>query len=132
MKTFALACFFLFAVPVFAQQRKDLYYGPTGDTLVSLCRNITVLEPARKGNATDFTRCMDYITGVVDGAMMGTVKNPSEFAACIPGQATVGDFARVVMKYSTDHPEYKHKVASSMVLAAMQNAYPCGTPSTPK
>ena len=92
MRTFALASFFVFAVPVFAQQRKDLYYGPDGDKLVSQCRNITVLEPGKKGNAVELTRCMDYITGVIDGAMMATDKNPSEFPACIPGQATVGRF----------------------------------------
>ncbi len=132
MRTFALASFFVFAVPVFAQQRKDLYYGPDGDKLVSQCRNITVLEPGKKGNAVELTRCMDYITGVIDGAMMATDKNPSEFPACIPGQATVGEFARIVMKYSNEHPEYKHKVASTVVLAAMQNAFPCDTPSTSK
>ena len=132
MKTFALASFLVFAMPVFAQQRKDLYYGPTGDKLVSKCRNITVLEPGKKGNAVELTRCMDYITGVIDGAMMATDKNPSGFPACIPEKASVGEFARIVMKYSDEHPEYKQKVASTVVLAAMQNAFPCGTPSTSK
>jgi hypothetical protein len=128
MKMFALAAFLVLTVPVFAQQRKDLYYGPTGEKLVSECRNITVLEPGRKGNATELTRCLDYITGVVDGAMLATSKNPSEFPACIPARATVGDFAHIVMKYSDAHTEYKKKPANTLVLAAMENAYPCGAP----
>jgi hypothetical protein len=126
MKMFALASFLLLtAVPVLSQQRKDQYYGPTGETLVTQCRNITILEPSRKGNATLLTRCLDYITGVVDGATMITDKNPAEFPACLPTSATVGDFAHVVMTFSDTHPEYKKKVATSLILAALENAYPC-------
>ncbi|HTZ58012.1 MAG TPA: Rap1a/Tai family immunity protein [Acidobacteriaceae bacterium] len=132
MKTIVLASFLVLTVPLFAQQRKDLYYGPTGEKLVSECRNITVLEPGRKGNATELTRCLDYITGVVDGAMLATDKNPSEFPACIPAQATVGDFAHTVMKYSDQHPEYKKKLANTLVLAALENAYSCGAPGSSK
>jgi hypothetical protein len=128
MKMFALGALLVLTAPVLAQQRKDLYYGPTGDKLVTECRNITVLEPSRKGNATELTRCMDYITGVVDGAMMATTKNPAEFPACIPSQATVGDFAHIVMKYSDEHKEYKKKQANALVITAIENAYPCNAP----
>jgi hypothetical protein len=132
MKMFALVSLLVLTVPAFAQQRKDLYYGPTGDKLVSQCRNITVLEPARKGNATELTRCLDYITGVVDGAMMATNKNPTEFPACIPAKATVGDFARDVMKYSDEHKEYKKKQANALVITAIQNTYPCSAANSSK
>jgi hypothetical protein len=132
MRILALAFLFVSTVPAFAQQPKSLYYGPTGEKLVSECRNITVLEPARKGNATQLTRCLDYISGVVDGAMMGAEKNPSDFPACIPAKATVGDFANLVIKFSDSHPEYKKKVAVSLVLAAMQSGYPCSAGGSPK
>jgi hypothetical protein len=125
MRTLALAFLLVMTAPAFAQQRKNLYYGPTGEKLVSECKNITVLEPGRKGSATELTRCLDYISGVVDGAMLGTDKNQSDFAACVPAQATVGDFARLVMKFSDEHPEYKKKIAVNLILAAMQSGYPC-------
>jgi Rap1a immunity proteins len=132
MKMLALASLLVLITPLFAQQRKNLYYGTTGETLVTQCRNITVLEPGRKGNATLLTRCLDYITGVVDGAMLVTDKNPSEFPACVSPQATVGDFARIVMKYSDEHKEYKKKLANTLIVAALENAYPCGTPGSSK
>ena len=130
MKTLAFLLFL--TVPAFAQQHKPLYYGPTGEKLVTECRNITVLEPGRKGNATLLTRCLDYITGVVDGATMATQGSVSAFPMCPPAEASVGDFARLVMKYSDDHAEYKKKVAVSLVLAAMQNAYSCSNSAHPK
>jgi|ERR1700749_2675675 hypothetical protein len=126
MKSLALAFLLVSAVPMISQERKDLYYGPTGEKLVEQCRNITVLEPAKKGSAVQLTRCLDYITGVMDGAMMATTKAPSDFPTCIPNQETVGDFAHIVMKYSDAHPEYKKKVASALVLAAVHSAFPCG------
>jgi hypothetical protein len=126
MKSLALAFLLFSVVPVISQERKELYYGPTGEKLVEQCKNITVLEPARKGSAVQLTRCLDYITGVVDGAMMATAKAPTDFPACIPTQETVGDFAHIVMKYSETHPEYKTKVASDLVLTAIHSAFPCG------
>ena len=132
MKTFALASILFLVVPVFSQQRKDLYYGPTGEKLVSECKNITVLEPGRKGSATELTRCLDYISGVVDGATLASSKNSSGFPACIPAKATVGDFAHDVMKYSDEHKEYQKKFANFLVLAALENAYPCAASGTPK
>jgi hypothetical protein len=131
MKTLALVFVVLGTMPLLAQQRKELYYGPSSEKLVAECRNITVLEPQKKGSAVQLTRCLDYLTGVVDGAMMVTMKDPSQFPACIPPQENVGDLARIVMKFSEGHPEYKEKNASSLVVTAIEKAFPCNVPPHP-
>jgi hypothetical protein len=67
-----------------------------------------------------------YVTGIID-----TVTNLTESKAltislfCVPTQATIRQVTDVVKKYLADHPENRHFAASSVVMVALGEAFPC-------
>jgi len=44
---------------------------------------------------------------------------------CIPGNATILQMSRVVVKYLRDHPERLHEIPGILVHAALHDAFPC-------
>ncbi|KQN07227.1 Rap1a/Tai family immunity protein [Sphingomonas sp. Leaf25] len=74
--------------------------------------------------------CFAYVTGVYD-----TVKayeswlNLKEF--CVPLRPPQGDLRRVFLEYLARNPAYRSGEASSVVVVALKQRYPCVTGSTP-
>ncbi len=69
--------------------------------------------------------CLGYILSVVDTHKTFNVvtKTPKYF--CIPRKVTSGQVQQVTIKYFKDHPEILHNSASSAVLEALNDAFPC-------
>jgi len=47
---------------------------------------------------------------------------------CIPDEASIGQLARVVVKWLREHPEKLHELKSFLVMEALKNAFPCPAP----
>lgn len=59
-----------------------------------------------------------FVAGVADSALDG-------LRYCSPGDATLGQFNDVALRYLRAHPDTMPKTASSVVLQALIEAYPC-------
>jgi hypothetical protein len=67
---------------------------------------------------------MTYVQGVADAfALLKTLRNRIE--VCLPDKVTKQQLGDVVRKYLQDHPADRHTAASSLVLLALGEAFPC-------
>jgi hypothetical protein len=62
--------------------------------------------------------CLGYVRGVAE-TLMPLVR------ICIPGNVTIGQLRDVALKYLQEHPEQRHKHATSLLLSAFNGAWPC-------
>lgn len=89
------------------------YYN--GNELYSICSGDTYVQ---KG------ACTGYIMGVSDG--MQIIADISDArGTCVPDSVRSGQLRDVIMKHLRDNPEYRHKTASLLVLAAIMTSFPC-------
>lgn len=65
----------------------------------------------------------NYDTGVFDGYVTGIVDFNKGF--CVPEEVTSIQLSKVVLKYLTEHPDQLHFSAASLVVPALEEAYPC-------
>jgi hypothetical protein len=78
--------------------------------------------------------CIGYIYGFVagfDAMAMAEGKTYEEYLTlkrtyiCFPDGNTLGQDARVLVKFLNDHPERLHEDEGGLVFAAFMNAFPC-------
>ena len=62
--------------------------------------------------------CTGYISGVFDNSI--TINKQ-----CLPLNVTAGKRVKVVEEYLKEHPERLHTIASVLVQAAINEAFPC-------
>lgn len=133
MKTLVAVAALLLVVPAVSigqgrqpsTQQPDGLFGDKASELMTKCRNITYLDPGAKGNPVDYSLCIGYITGVVDGGTVGSGYKAKTFPVCTPEGATREQLVRVVLKYGDDHPERLHLPAVAFVIEALANAFKC-------
>ena len=68
-------------------------------------------------NTLEWRLCSGYITGVAE-ALPGQV-------FCLPATASVGQIRDTVKLWLKDHPEKRHLAASSLVVNALKEKFPC-------
>jgi Rap1a immunity proteins len=68
--------------------------------------------------------CYGYIIGVAD-----VFDSQNASGVCMPKEAVARQVIDVVKKYLTEHPETRDYTAASEVQVALQEAFPCKTPS---
>jgi Rap1a immunity proteins len=92
----------------------------TGLDLRDACR-ATNLDPSSVNKLEEMRmfRCIGYVDGVTDGWLL------AGRSICAPADATVGEYAAVVTKYLEDHPEELHLSPASLVIRAVNHAWPC-------
>lgn len=66
--------------------------------------------------------CGGFVTGVADVAANSLVRG---YRVCFPKQVVTGQLTLVVIKYLREHPEDLHYGADSLVLTALEGAFPC-------
>lgn len=79
-------------------------------------------------------RCESYIAGVLDGVdtfltslrLLHPGSNAYPSLYCVPPVATKKDLVDATVDYLTKHAVKRHFGASSEVLLAMEQAFPCG------
>jgi hypothetical protein len=92
-------------------------------------------------NTSEAHWCVGYISGFREGfdamAMVSTKTYEGYLTLkstyiCFPNEHTIGQDARVLVKFLSDHPERLHEAARILVLAAFEKAYPCEQKPKPK
>jgi len=92
--------------------------GGTGNELISRCgASVAKMDGRRDVDAYDLGYCMGLVRGVADFVV-------GEFA-CPPADSNTGQWTRVVYKYLQEHPTELHERDTTLVLAALNRAWPC-------
>jgi hypothetical protein len=74
--------------------------------------------------------CLGYLDGLVDMNDIfksNVLKNPSQGLICLPKdkRVTVGELAKIVVKYLEDNPTQLHESAGALATVALGKAFPC-------
>jgi hypothetical protein len=67
------------------------------------------------------TACLGFVAGVSDTTKI--LQRPA--TVCLPEQVTTGEIKDVAVQFLASHPTDRHYSASSLVHAALQEAFPC-------
>lgn len=88
-------------------------------------------QAAERGTpSVQSAHCLGYLNGIADGLDAwesfnkyhnGNLPPP----ACIPRSATMGELARVVVKFLNDHPNKLHESYRFLAILALADGYPC-------
>jgi len=77
------------------------------------------------GSAAEGNSCYSFVAGISDAHDNFTVLGKMSPLWCLPDNVDTSQLIRVVTKYLQEHPESLHFAASSMVLSALELAFPC-------
>lgn len=84
----------------------------SGNQLLEHCSN--------DGNAQLHVGCAFYVMGVAD-----TLPVAEPRTACPPREITGTEATDVVIRFLQGNPQYRHMSAASLVVGALQSAFPC-------
>ncbi len=73
-------------------------------------------------------RCFGFISGVTDLHDILISEGIVKPSYCPPGNVSLIRMVNVVVEYLQQHPEDLHYSASSLVMAAYADAFPCARP----
>lgn len=108
-----------------------------GNQLLQDCGSLIRHADADFRSATDTYGahwCLGYIDGFLEGFdafALAHGKTYEEYETlrsiyvCFPSASTIGQDARVLVKWLNDHPERLHEDANLLTFTAFQSAYPC-------
>jgi hypothetical protein len=78
------------------------------------------------------TACVIYARGFADALGIWQTHSPSTALACIPHGVTSGQLVDVARKYLSEHPQDRHKTATTLLGTAFVLAWPCPKKSQDK
>ena len=67
------------------------------------------------------TYCIAYMDGVIN-AMLNYMQ---QWPFCIPDEVNNGQMADIVYQYMVAYPQIRHKEASTIIMWALANSFPC-------
>jgi hypothetical protein len=103
-----------------------VFWSPlSGEDLVRKCKLVD--SESDSPTKQDGLQCLVYISGFTDGygAALIPFHHNKQAAFCPPDGVNLGQMAKIVVKFGTDHPEDLWMKAPSFTLQALSNAYPC-------
>ena len=125
LSAFAVCC----AVSVAAHAQEE-----DGNFLLRECKE--TLNDTYQGcePAVSSMHCLGYIDGLVDMNDIyksNILKSSSQALICLPKEkrVTVGELARIVVKYLEDNPGQLHESAAALATVALGKAFPCKSAS---
>jgi len=106
----------------FSQGGADLIQSLSdGNALLERCEAyLSDTGSAAKGNV-----CFGYVTGVVDVHNVFVSNNEMNPFWCAPDGINSSQLVRIVTKYLQEIPEALHFSASSIIIFALRDAFPC-------
>ena len=126
MKQWPGLCIFLCCFAVVTAHAED----EDGNFLLRECKE--TLSSTYQGcePAISSMHCLGYLDGLVDMNDIfksNVLKSPSQALICLPKdkQVTVGELARIVVKYLEDNPKQLHESAAALATVALGKAFPC-------
>ena len=78
------------------------------------------------------TMCLLYVVGLTNGIGMFADKGSVYQMYCSPEGVSNGQAARMLVKYTKDHPEKSNQETRLLMLAALVEAFPCAPSNPPK
>src|SRR5688572_27192658 len=89
----------------------------SSEDLLTACKvGIRVMEGDATAYVGDSGICIGYINGYLDGIAAGPLANR---VFCIPSEVTMGQLARVIVKFLSDHPNALHLERQVGIMAAL-------------
>lgn len=76
--------------------------------------------------------CDGYLAGVITTALLDSQLGIEKAPFCMPEGVSNIQVARVVVKHLQENPARLHESGLLHVLIALQTAFPCAKPATPK
>jgi hypothetical protein len=131
MKRLLTLSVFLACFPVLLAHAED----EDGNLLLRECKE-TLNETYKECEpAINSMHCLGYIDGLVamnDIYKSTVLKGSSQGLICLPKEKpqTVGQLARIVVKYLEDNPKQLHEPAASLATVALSKSFPCKGGST--
>ena len=126
MKHLSALCLFIscFAIVVADAEDED------GNFLLRECKETQNDTYQGCEPAISSMHCLGYIDGLVDMNDIyksNVLKGSSPALICLPKdkRVTVGDLARIVVKYLEDNPTQLHESAAALATVALGKAFPC-------
>ena len=118
----ALGVSLTWCLPTWCQQADDSKPNTTA-WLVEACRT----HSKERGTLTNVDNmklsfCGGYMAALME---LRDVQVPKERLFCVPEGASVGQMAKVFVKYADQHPERLHHPRMILVTDALQQAFPC-------
>ena len=97
-----------------------------GNELLSKCK-ATLKTTTDPKDIPDANFCLGFIVGVADTSITYHGLYNAPHLVCIPADAKIPhtQLATVVVKYLENHPDQLHYEASSTVIAALREVFPC-------
>ena len=108
----------------------EMMSGVDGNKLQEYCDASSRMTEGRQSHGDEHKAgfCLGYIAAVGDLDFLWRVlekEKHSGFHTRLPAHATLGQTQQVVSKWMKDHPEKLHEPASTIVLRALSEAFPC-------
>lgn len=69
--------------------------------------------------------CTGFVVGVIDMISSGKQGRGLKVDVCFPASITIAQAMDVATKWLTNNPQHRHFVASDLVKASMEEAFPC-------
>ena len=104
------------------------------ETLRNQCRDEMRAEDTQSPSAEVMANgivCLGYIRGFWDAVSPRLALAASE-TLCVPAEISLGQLARIYVKYMDDHQEKMDLPAAGTLLQAIMTAFPCQKPSRPE
>jgi hypothetical protein len=99
--------------------------GTSGNQMAANCRAF-ISENTSTSQYYGAGVCAGFVSGVTNTLVMARIASPETTHICIPIDGfTMGQAARVLLKYFDDHPQTLNQDASLLALMAYKDAYPC-------
>nr|WP_279577299.1 Rap1a/Tai family immunity protein [Pseudomonas sp. LA21] len=96
-----------------------------GNELLASCgANVAAMD--NPDGVLDYYK-IGHCQGLIGGLMDVLDRNNSQplLRSCLPGNVSMGQTTRIVVRYLQDHPEQLHLPDTRLVLMAIQEAFPC-------
>jgi hypothetical protein len=92
----------------------------TGNGLVQACKEG---DSKNLKGTLSLGVCVGYIVAIAHASNCGN--NIYGYSSKVPDKAEYGQLVKIVRKWLDNHPEKLHLAASSLVAAALKDAFPC-------
>jgi hypothetical protein len=90
-----------------------------------------LIESFKRANGNDAAVHEDIMNmGMFAGYVRGVEDSMQGYRFCIPPQATFGERAALIESYVQEHPDELHNGATTLIVQALQPAYPCSREET--
>ncbi len=125
MKLVLLSILLCLPLQLFGQSNSGAELRNSGTEYASICGPTAQGQPNQYAGA-----CNIWLTGVVDG-LQAYNSNAKSLPLFDAPNVTVGEVAKLVVKYVAEHPDKAKLPAAAVVLGALLEAYPRKEAVTP-